>query len=54
MKDPPGLPDFAQISVTDAAGKTVLKQTEAFCPNNAWGGSGPTHRRNRSIRRAVR
>ncbi|MEV1047097.1 lysyl oxidase family protein [Streptomyces sp. NPDC049916] len=37
VKDFSGLPDFAQISVTDAAGKTVLKQTEAFCPNNASG-----------------
>ncbi|MFD4024715.1 lysyl oxidase family protein [Streptomyces sp. NPDC058576] len=37
VKDFSGLPDFAQVSVTDAAGKTVLKQTEAFCPNNASG-----------------
>ncbi|MDX3610290.1 protein-lysine 6-oxidase, partial [Streptomyces sp. FL06-04B] len=37
VKDFSGLPGFAQISVTDAAGKTVLKQTEAFCPNNASG-----------------
>ncbi|GGP41000.1 hypothetical protein GCM10010231_10260 [Streptomyces sindenensis] len=37
VKDFSGLPDFARISVTDAAGKTVLKQTESFCPNNASG-----------------
>ncbi|MFF8747517.1 lysyl oxidase family protein [Streptomyces californicus] len=37
VKDFSGLPDFAQIQLTDAAGKTVLKQTEAFCPNNASG-----------------
>ncbi|MDQ0985484.1 lysyl oxidase family protein [Streptomyces sp. V2I9] len=37
VKDFSGLPDFAQVQLTDAAGKTVLKQTEAFCPNNASG-----------------
>ncbi|MFJ4971927.1 lysyl oxidase family protein [Streptomyces sp. NPDC088755] len=37
VKDFSGLPDFAQIAVTDAAGKTVLSKTEAFCPNNASG-----------------
>ncbi|MGW8486116.1 lysyl oxidase family protein [Streptomyces sp. NPDC055886] len=37
VKDFSGLPDFAQVSVTNAAGKTVLKQNEAFCPNNASG-----------------
>ncbi|MFE6701741.1 lysyl oxidase family protein [Streptomyces sp. NPDC057718] len=37
VKDFSGLPDFAQVSVTNAAGKTVLKQSEAFCPNNASG-----------------
>ncbi|NEE10653.1 protein-lysine 6-oxidase, partial [Streptomyces sp. SID7499] len=37
VKDFSGLPDFAQIKLTDAAGKTVLSQTEAFCPNNASG-----------------
>ncbi|MCA1270718.1 protein-lysine 6-oxidase, partial [Streptomyces sp. 7G] len=37
VKDFSGLPGFAQVSVTDTAGKTVLKQTEAFCPNNASG-----------------
>ncbi|MFI1224176.1 MULTISPECIES: lysyl oxidase family protein [unclassified Streptomyces] len=37
VKDFSGLPDFAQIAVTDAAGKTVLNKTEAFCPNNASG-----------------
>ncbi|MBW3706321.1 protein-lysine 6-oxidase, partial [Streptomyces griseus] len=37
VKDFSGLPGFAQIKLTDAAGKTVLSQTEAFCPNNASG-----------------
>ncbi|MBK5994449.1 protein-lysine 6-oxidase [Streptomyces sp. MBT58] len=37
VKDFSGLPDFAQISVIDAAGKSVLEKTEAFCPNNASG-----------------
>ncbi|MFI8814998.1 MULTISPECIES: lysyl oxidase family protein [unclassified Streptomyces] len=37
LKDFAGLPDFAKITVTDAAGKTVLDKTEAFCPNNASG-----------------
>ncbi|MEW2307052.1 lysyl oxidase family protein [Streptomyces sp. NPDC006864] len=37
VKDFSGLPGFARISVTDAAGRTVLKRTEDFCPNNASG-----------------
>jgi hypothetical protein len=37
VKDFSGLPGFAQIKLTDAAGKTVLSKTEAFCPNNASG-----------------
>ncbi|MEE1740200.1 lysyl oxidase family protein [Streptomyces sp. BE147] len=37
LKDFAGLPDFAKITVKDAAGKTVLDKTEAFCPNNASG-----------------
>ncbi|RPK94406.1 MULTISPECIES: lysyl oxidase family protein [Streptomyces] len=37
VKDFSGLPGFAKISVTDAAGRTVLSKTEAFCPNNASG-----------------
>lgn len=37
VKDFSGLPGFAKIAVTDAAGKTVLSKTEAFCPNNASG-----------------
>ncbi|MDJ0466662.1 lysyl oxidase family protein [Streptomyces sp. H27-C3] len=32
-----GLPDFAQIKVTDAVGATVISKTEPFCPNNASG-----------------
>ncbi|MET9804201.1 lysyl oxidase family protein [Streptomyces sp. NPDC006368] len=32
-----GLPGFTRITLTDKAGKTVLKRTEAFCPNNASG-----------------
>ncbi|CAO0837524.1 hypothetical protein SMICM17S_10648 [Streptomyces microflavus] len=41
VKDFSGLPDFAQISVIDAAGKSVLEKTEAFCPNNASGRARP-------------
>lgn len=37
VKDFSGLPGFARIAVTDAAGRTVLNKTEAFCPNNASG-----------------
>lgn len=37
VKDFSGLPDFARISVIDAAGRSVLERTEAFCPNNASG-----------------
>ncbi|OEJ23700.1 protein-lysine 6-oxidase [Streptomyces agglomeratus] len=32
-----GLPDFAQVTLTDAAGRKVLDKKEAFCPNNASG-----------------
>ncbi|MET9515678.1 lysyl oxidase family protein [Streptomyces sp. NPDC002994] len=32
-----GLPGFAQIQITDAAGRTVVNKSEAFCPNNASG-----------------
>lgn len=37
VKDFAGLPGFARITLTDAAGKSVLTRTEAFCPNNASG-----------------
>ncbi|MGY5069438.1 lysyl oxidase family protein [Streptomyces griseus] len=37
VKDFSGLPGFAKIAITDAAGKAVLSKTEAFCPNNASG-----------------
>ncbi|MFF3403468.1 lysyl oxidase family protein [Streptomyces sp. NPDC002659] len=37
VKDFSGLPDFAEITITDAAGKKVLTKSEAFCPNNASG-----------------
>ncbi|MBT2365635.1 protein-lysine 6-oxidase [Streptomyces sp. ISL-10] len=37
VKDFSGLPGFAEITVTDTEGKTVLKKAEAFCPNNASG-----------------
>ncbi|MFE7133182.1 lysyl oxidase family protein [Streptomyces sp. NPDC057638] len=37
VKDFSGLPGFAQITITDKAGKTVAKRTESFCPNNASG-----------------
>ncbi|MGI5483647.1 lysyl oxidase family protein [Streptomyces lavendofoliae] len=37
VKDFGGLPGFLQVTVTDAAGRTVLKRSEAFCPNNASG-----------------
>lgn len=37
VKDFSGLPGFARIEITDAAGKAVLNRTEAFCPNNASG-----------------
>ncbi len=36
-KDFSGLSDFLQITLTDATGKTVVKTTETFCPNNASG-----------------
>ena len=37
VNDFAGLPDFTQITLTDASGSTVLEKTEAFCPNNASG-----------------
>ncbi|MCT4357834.1 lysyl oxidase family protein [Streptomyces sp. Je 1-79] len=37
VKDFSGLPGFAEITVTDKAGKQVLKRAENFCPNNASG-----------------
>ncbi|MCL7366674.1 lysyl oxidase family protein [Streptomyces ardesiacus] len=37
VKDFSGLPGFAQITITDKAGKKVLGRTEDFCPNNASG-----------------
>ncbi|WP_371611980.1 lysyl oxidase family protein [Streptomyces clavifer] len=37
VKDFSGLPGFMKITVTDAAGKTVINRTESFCPNNASG-----------------
>ncbi|MFF9912418.1 lysyl oxidase family protein [Streptomyces sp. NPDC013457] len=37
VKDFSGLPGFAEITVTDKAGKKVLSRTESFCPNNASG-----------------
>ncbi|MFD7687873.1 lysyl oxidase family protein [Streptomyces sp. NPDC059781] len=37
VNDFAGLPDFTRITLTDAAGSTVLEKTEAFCPNNASG-----------------
>ncbi|MER7110364.1 lysyl oxidase family protein [Streptomyces sp. NPDC000229] len=37
VKDFSGLPGFLQITVTNAAGKTVLNRAEDFCPNNASG-----------------
>ncbi|MEV6398860.1 lysyl oxidase family protein [Streptomyces sp. NPDC051907] len=37
VKDFAGLPGFAQITVKDKAGKTVLQREESFCPNNASG-----------------
>ncbi|WP_432072766.1 lysyl oxidase family protein [Streptomyces wuyuanensis] len=37
VKDFSGLPGFADITITDKAGKQVLRRTESFCPNNASG-----------------
>ncbi|MFI1016703.1 lysyl oxidase family protein [Streptomyces sp. NPDC020965] len=37
VKDFTGLPGFVQITLTNAAGKTVVKRTDSFCPNNASG-----------------
>ncbi|MFE9773435.1 lysyl oxidase family protein [Streptomyces sp. NPDC005931] len=37
VKDFSGLPGFAEITLTDKAGKKVLSRSEDFCPNNASG-----------------
>ncbi|MER7815162.1 protein-lysine 6-oxidase, partial [Streptomyces sp. NPDC096153] len=37
VKDFSGLPGFVEITVTDKAGKQVLRRAESFCPNNASG-----------------
>ncbi|MYV69791.1 protein-lysine 6-oxidase, partial [Streptomyces sp. SID2131] len=37
VKDFSGLPGFAEITLTDKAGKKVLSRAESFCPNNASG-----------------
>ncbi|WP_432113276.1 lysyl oxidase family protein [Streptomyces sp. S1] len=37
VKDFSGLPGFAEITLTDKAGKKVVSRTESFCPNNASG-----------------
>ncbi|MER5768774.1 lysyl oxidase family protein [Streptomyces sp. NPDC001985] len=37
VKDFTGLPGFVDVSITDAAGKPVLKTSQTFCPNNASG-----------------
>ncbi|WP_371237970.1 lysyl oxidase family protein [Streptomyces pimonensis] len=37
VKDFSGLRDFAEITVTDKAGRKVLSRSEDFCPNNASG-----------------
>ncbi|KES06041.1 hypothetical protein BU52_16610 [Streptomyces toyocaensis] len=37
VKDFSGLPGFVEITLTDKAGKKVLRRTEDFCPNNASG-----------------
>ncbi|MEU6944664.1 lysyl oxidase family protein [Streptomyces sp. NPDC046316] len=37
VKDFSGLPGFAEITITDKAGKQVLSRAESFCPNNASG-----------------
>ncbi|OKJ96999.1 protein-lysine 6-oxidase [Streptomyces sp. CB03234] len=37
VKDFTGLPGFVQITMINAAGKTVLNKAEDFCPNNASG-----------------
>ncbi|MEO3977984.1 lysyl oxidase family protein [Streptomyces sp. CAU 1734] len=42
VKDFQGLPGFIDVSITDAAGKTVVTQSETFCPNNASGRVSPT------------
>lgn len=41
VKDFSGLPDFAQISVTDTNRKVVLNKAEKYCPNNAAGRIDP-------------
>ncbi|GGZ29316.1 hypothetical protein GCM10010387_23340 [Streptomyces inusitatus] len=37
VKDFQGLPGFLDVSITDAAGKSVTKLSQSFCPNNASG-----------------
>ncbi|MFJ3309997.1 lysyl oxidase family protein [Streptomyces sp. NPDC086549] len=37
LKDFKGLPDFLQVTVTNAAGAKVLGTTQSFCPNNTAG-----------------
>ncbi|MET8982885.1 lysyl oxidase family protein [Streptomyces sp. NPDC004539] len=37
VKDFKGLPDFVEVSLTDASGKEVTKSSGTFCPNNASG-----------------
>ncbi|MFG3508402.1 lysyl oxidase family protein [Streptomyces sp. NPDC047821] len=37
VKDFAGLPGFVQVTVTNAAGRTVVNRAEDFCPNNASG-----------------
>ncbi|MFE3116177.1 lysyl oxidase family protein [Streptomyces niveus] len=41
VKDFSGLPDFAQISITDTNRKVVVKKSEKYCPNNAAGRIDP-------------
>ncbi|WP_338678012.1 lysyl oxidase family protein [Streptomyces sp. SCSIO 30461] len=37
VKDFSGLPGFAEVTITDKAGKKVVSRKENFCPNNASG-----------------
>lgn len=41
VKDFSGLPDFAQITITDTNRKVVINKTEKYCPNNAAGRIDP-------------
>lgn len=41
VKDFSGLPDFAQISITDTNRKVVVNRSEKYCPNNAAGRIDP-------------